>query len=135
MKSSLHIPQREKSVATSVPGETRTGARAPLVSPADETKLGNSRQPNQVQNAECGVQNPLPDSDLIVLAFIKGGMAEDDGLPMWPAYHDGDCWRNGKDGDVVQGKVIGWMEIHEAHQVLTEYLATKTHKEHKGKLE
>lgn len=37
--------------------------------------------------------------------------------PIWPGFHDGDCWRTA-DGSDVRGRVTGWMDLHDAAAVL-----------------
>lgn len=54
----------------------------------------------------------LPDSDLTVLMRL-----EDDEMPVWPGFHDGEQWR-GADANPVHSKVLGWMELHEAAELL-----------------
>ena len=54
------------------------------------------------------IKDRLPDSDMTVLVRIQN-----DEFPIWPGYHDGDCWRNA-DASQVEGRVIGWMELETA---------------------
>lgn len=55
----------------------------------------------------------LPDSDITVLMSL-----DDEEYPVWPGYHDGETWRTVDDDSPVEGRVIGWLHLHEAAELM-----------------
>lgn len=54
----------------------------------------------------------LPDSDTTVLMRL-----DDPEAPVWPGFHDGDCWRYAE-ANAVEVRVLGWLDIDYAAGML-----------------
>lgn len=54
----------------------------------------------------------LPDSETTVLMRV-----DDEAYPVWPGFHDGECWRNA-DATRADAKVLGWMPLERAAEIL-----------------